>query len=53
MMNISIYQKQLDEAGTPVDISQSADQNERIIKCIVSGLKMLAPSRKVGQDASV
>lgn len=40
------YQSQLDNAGIPINISQFADQDQRVIKCIMGGLMMFAPARK-------
>lgn len=49
--DLSVYQKQLDEAGIDFDISTYAGCTQREIKCIMGGLLMFAPDKRVVQDA--
>lgn len=50
--DMSVYQKQLDDAGIPFDITIYAGLTRREIECVMGGL-MMYTSKKVRQDAAV
>jgi len=45
--DLSVYQKQLDEAGIDFDITNYAGLTKREIECVMGGLLMFAPNKKV------
>lgn len=51
--DMSVYQRQLDEAGIDFDISIYAGLTRREIECVMGGLLMFAPNKPVKQDAAV